>query len=1081
MLQVNVTRFGSSLTLLLVLSTLAACGKDSPTGPPAPARVAAEPSSVVLDALGATAQLNATTYDRHSKAIADAIVSWSSSDAAVAAVSASGVVTALKNGNARITAESGGASAFVTVTVAQSASRITITPSSVVLDALGATAQLNATTYDRHSKAITDASVSWSSSDAAVATVSASGVVTAHKNGNARITAASGGATASAEVSVMGGDPEREVLAAFYRETDGPNWTEAANWLSNAPLDEWYGVATDAEGLVRELDLEDNALSGPLPPEIGRLSGLATLNLSTNGLTGPVPPELGRLPLLTHLVLNDNGLTGPIPPELGRLTGLSVLDLAGNALSGPLPPEIGRLTRLVYLFLNDNALTGPLPPEIGGLAGLRYLDLFGNQLTGPLPPEIGGLANLHTLELTYNAFTGPLPPEIGGLANLKALDLPGNRFTGPLPSELGRLANLNSLDVSENGFAGPLPPEIGQLVNLTYLNASENDITGPLPPEIGGLAALRYLMLNDNGLTGPLPPELGRLSRLEVMRLSANAFTGPLPPEFGDLSGLKTLSVTRNPGLSGPLPLELAGLDLEGLFTGGTQLCAPADAAFQAWLRRVPDRRVEDCAGVAGRVRAYLTQATQSLGNPVPLVAGEDALLRVFVTADRGVDAAMPPVRAVFYQHDNEVHRLEIPGGGARIPPEIDEGDLSTSANAVVPGEVLMPPFEMVIEVDPEGRADPASGVAGRFPAAGRAFVDVRRVVSLDLVLVPFLWVDGPDQALLEDVRNLAPEDDFFWRTRNLLPVPEFHLRVREPLWTSVEPVEYNLHELLGEVLMAQLLDGSAWRYMGVVRKGGVALTPGFAGVSALDGRVMAHEIGHTMNLLHAPCDVFDYDLDYPYEDGASGAWGYDFRSGAMVHPDTPDLMTYCGPPDWISDYHFTRAINFRDREGASIAGGILASGKSLLVRGGLDGDGALFLDPAFAVEAPTSLPVTDGPYRLTGEGAGGEGLFAVDFDMAEIADGEGGVFAFVLPARADWSVRLHRIVLSGPEGVATLDAGSPGPSSALLLDRATGAVRGVLRDWQRPGAGSQAARRVLPEPGLDVVISSGIPGGYSW
>ena len=1077
----QVTRFGSPVALFLALLTLAACGKDSPTGPPAPARVAVTPSSVVLDALGATVRLSATTYDRYSKIMSDARVSWSSSDGSVATVSPEGVVTALRNGAARITAESGGATVVVTVTVAQSASRIVVTPSSIVLDAPGATVRLHAAVRDANDNAVSDASVSWSSSDGSVADVSPEGVVTALENGAARITAHSGDATGSAEVTVMGGDPQRDALVALYHAMDGPNWTDATGWLSEAPLEAWYGVATDAEGVVRELNLEDNGLAGTLPPGLGRLSGLATLNLSANWLTGTLPSGLGELPRLSHLLLSDNALDGPIPPELGRLSGLAFLDLSGNELAGPIPPELGRLTGLVYLFLNDNALTGPLPPELGGLAGLRYLDLFGNQLTGSLPPELGSLANLNTLDLTYNGLTGPLPPELGSLANLKTLYLRGNQLTGPLPSELGGLTSLRSLDLAENGFTGSLPPELGRLSSLTNLDASENGFTGPLPSELGGLDNLEYLILNDNGFTGPLPSELGSLSRLEIMRLSANAFTGPLPSELGGLSGLKTLSVTRNPGLSGPLPLELAGLRLEGLFTGGTQLCAPADAGFQAWLRSVPNRRVVHCAGVAGGPRAYLTQATQSFGNPVPLVAGEDALLRVFVTADRDMDAAMPPVRAIFYQHGNEVHRLEIPGGKTRIPREIDEGDLSTTANAVVPGEVLMPPFEMVIEIDPEGTAGPDAGIGGRVPPTGRAFVDVRRVVSLDLYLVPFLWVDGPDQSLLEDIRNLTPDDDFFWRTRNLLPVSDFQLRVREPLWTAVEPVETNLNELLGEVVMAQVLDGSSWRYMGVVRKGGIALTPGFAGVSALDARVMAHELGHTMNLLHAPCDVFDYDLDYPYEGGVSGAWGYDFRTGRTVHPETPDLMTYCGPPDWISDYHFTRAINFRDHEGASIAGGILASAGSLLVRGGIDGNGALFLDPAFAVDAPPSLPGTDGPYRLTGQDADGGALFTVAFDMAGIADGQGGVFAFVLPARADWSVRLHRIALSGPEGVATLDADSPRQASALLLDPSTGQVRGILRDWQRPDGGSQAARRTMPEPGLDVVISSGIPDRDSW
>ena len=42
---------------------------------------------------------------------------------------------------------------------------------------------------------------------------------------------------------------------AIYNATDGPNWVDNTNWLTDAPLGEWYGVSTDARGRVFELDL----------------------------------------------------------------------------------------------------------------------------------------------------------------------------------------------------------------------------------------------------------------------------------------------------------------------------------------------------------------------------------------------------------------------------------------------------------------------------------------------------------------------------------------------------------------------------------------------------------------------------------------------------------------------------------------------------------------------------------------------------------------------------------------------------------------------------------------------------------
>ena len=43
---------------------------------------------------------------------------------------------------------------------------------------------------------------------------------------------------------------DRTALVAFYYATDGPNWSQAVNWLSDEPLHDWSGVATNAKGRV---------------------------------------------------------------------------------------------------------------------------------------------------------------------------------------------------------------------------------------------------------------------------------------------------------------------------------------------------------------------------------------------------------------------------------------------------------------------------------------------------------------------------------------------------------------------------------------------------------------------------------------------------------------------------------------------------------------------------------------------------------------------------------------------------------------------------------------------------------------
>ena len=135
---------------------------------------------------------------------------------------------------------------------------------------------------------------------------------------------------------------------AFYEATDGPNWANNENRLTDAPLGEWYGVDTDASGRVVVLDLGGrwdsearhpifHGLSGPIPPELGNLASLESLNLGYNHLSGPILPEVLTLARLTRLNLRRNQLTGPIPAELSNLASLTQLWLGGNNLSGPRP------------------------------------------------------------------------------------------------------------------------------------------------------------------------------------------------------------------------------------------------------------------------------------------------------------------------------------------------------------------------------------------------------------------------------------------------------------------------------------------------------------------------------------------------------------------------------------------------------------------------------------------------------------------------------------------------------------------------------------------------------------------------
>ena len=494
-----------------------------------------------------------------------------------------------------------------------------------------------------------------------------------------------------------------------------------------------------------------------------------------------------------------------------------------------------------------------------------------------------------------------------------------------------------------------------------------------------------------------------------------------------------------------------------------------------------------NCA-VLDEATAYLVQATQSLNYPVPLVAGDAALLRVFVTAEGDVDVTMPPVRASFYRDGVEVHTANIEGRATTIPRQVNEASLLNSANALVPGHVVTPGLEMVVEIDPDGTLDPTLGIAARLPETGRTALNVRSVPPLDLTLIPFLWEENPDRSVLAKTEGLTSESDLFRLTRDILPVREFNLTVHEPVFTSVDPTSDAVNVLGPETELIYAMEGARGYYMGIFRSvggsdlQGIAHLPGNTSQSILDGNVIAHELGHNLNLIHAPgCGAGGPDPEYPYENGAIGAWGYDFVNETLVSAATSDLMTYCRP-QWISDYSFTRALAHRGQvESTPLAAAKTSPTRGLLVWGGLDGNEKPFLEPAFVVNAPPSLPRMDGPYNITGEDENGDSLFDLPFGIPELGCGpKGGAFAFILPVQPDWAGRLTRITLSGPEGVAILD-GEEDPSATLLLDRATGNVRGILRDLPEAAAKRPAATLGLTEPDLEVITSRGIPDAASW
>ena len=241
----------------------------------------------------------------------------------------------------------------------------------------------------------------------------------------------------------------RCALIDLYEATNGDNWNRNDNWLTDAPLGNWFGITANRDGVVVEFEVDENNLEGEMPSEIAHLTKLESLSLSYNDLSGSMPPEIGNLTKLERLILNSNDLSGSIPPELGNLTKLRSLHLDCNGLSGSIPPELGNLTELEYLELNDNRFSGSIPPELGNLTKLRSLDLSYSGLSGSIPPELGGLTELGSLCLSDNNLSGSIPPELGNLTKLDGLFLRKNDWTGCIPRALfnARYTDIDTINL----------------------------------------------------------------------------------------------------------------------------------------------------------------------------------------------------------------------------------------------------------------------------------------------------------------------------------------------------------------------------------------------------------------------------------------------------------------------------------------------------------------------------------------------------------------------------------------------------------------------------------------------------------
>ena len=350
-------------------------------------------------------------------------------------------------------------------------------------------------------------------------------------------------------------------LAALYVATDGDNWTDNANWMSDHPMDQWYGVTTNAEGRVTGLALGDNGLTGSIPRHLANISTLQHLDLSCNSLSGAIPVGLTSLPYLRSLDLSSNQLSGKLPGLIftGGGGNLERIDLSENLLTGRIPDTWGEFVSLEHLDLSVNSLWGGVPSELDLLTSLKVLDVSFNNLTCAIPKQLGNLTSLQRLNLSFNDLSGQIPAELHSLENLEALNLSVNRLTGGIPPEFSSLAKLKTMTAwGNNSLGGCVPSELrNQGLNIDWsmrycaaapqpTPKSTSEPTNAPPPSRGSEVRMIVAPGADVALRSPMPlshskPETGSkfkwsyLSGPEISLMESNSertwLTAPLVDE----------------------------------------------------------------------------------------------------------------------------------------------------------------------------------------------------------------------------------------------------------------------------------------------------------------------------------------------------------------------------------------------------------------------------------------------------------------------------------------------------------------------------------------------------------------------
>ena len=233
----------------------------------------------------------------------------------------------------------------------------------------------------------------------------------------------------------------------------------------------WEGInCKNSTGVVVSIDLHNSydsfsdyqnwsstKLSGEIRPSLKKLKFLRYLDLSGNSFDDiSIPQFFGSLKDLQYLNLSNSGFSGAIPPNLGNLSNLQSLDLSSefSYLWSDNLDWMAGLVSLKNLNMNHANLSMVGPHWAGVLSKLPILTdlhLIGCNLSGSIS-SLGSsnFSSLAILSISQNAFNSKFPEWLVNVSSLVSIDISNCELWGRVPLDLSELPNLQYLDLSGN-------------------------------------------------------------------------------------------------------------------------------------------------------------------------------------------------------------------------------------------------------------------------------------------------------------------------------------------------------------------------------------------------------------------------------------------------------------------------------------------------------------------------------------------------------------------------------------------------------------------------------------------------------